>query len=87
MAPNLSQQMFLALQNGDVETAESLRQIFCPLEDLRNEINPIRVLHHAVQLAGIAETGELVPLLSPISDEQATAVRQAASELLERASK
>ena len=61
--------------------AETIRETFRPLEDLRNGINPIRVLHAAVALAGIAETGPLPPLLSSISADEEEAVRAAVQRL------
>ena len=82
--PALSQKMLLALLDGDLETAESIRQIFSPLEDLRNGINPIRVLHEAVTEAGIANTGPHLPLLSAVTDEQRGKIKVAATELLGR---
>jgi len=80
VAPALSQKMLAAIRAGDWSTAEQIRQTFKPLEDIRNAINPIRVLHEAVRLAGIAETGPLLPLLTnlPASDHgrlTATAAR------------
>ena len=51
------------------------------LEDLRNEINPIRVLHEAVALAGIAQTGRHFPLLSGLSDSAVERVRPVAQAL------
>lgn len=66
VAPQQSTDMLGAIQSGDYETAEQIRRWFTPLEDLRNEINPIRVLHHAVQEAGIAKTGPLPPFLSDL---------------------
>ena len=68
--PRLSTEMLEALRRGDYATAERIRQIFKPLENLRNAINPIRVLHEAVRLAGIADTGPLLPLLSNIEDHK-----------------
>ena len=76
--------MLGAINSGDLETAESIRQTFSPLEDLRNEINPIRVLHEAVSLAGIAETGPALPLLSKLSSEEAGRVEEAAKTLLNK---
>lgn len=72
VAPAQSQRMLEALRAGRLDEAESIRQFFLPLEDLRNEISPIRVLHEAVQLAGIADIGPLLPLVSPLD----TAARQ-----------
>jgi len=80
--PALSQQMLQAIRGGDYDRAEAIRRLFVPLEDLRNEINPIRVLHHAVELAGIAATGQIQPLLSGIADSATERVRSAASALL-----
>jgi dihydrodipicolinate synthase/N-acetylneuraminate lyase len=64
--PAPSQQMLHAIHGGRFDEAETIRRFFTPLEDLRNEINPIRVLHEAVELAGIAKTGPLLPLVSPL---------------------
>jgi len=66
VAPERSMQMMQAIHAGDYDSAESIRRWFCPLEDLRNEIHPIRVLHHAVAAAGIADTGPLMPMLSDL---------------------
>ncbi len=82
--PDLSQRMLEAILAADWETAESLRQGFRPLEDLRNEINPVRVLHEAVALAGIAETGPALPLLSDLAEADRERVKAAAVELLGR---
>jgi dihydrodipicolinate synthase/N-acetylneuraminate lyase len=82
VAPRLSVAMLKAIRAGDWAEAERIRLIFKPLEDLRNEINPIRVLHEAVRLAGIAETGPLLPLLSNLPEEDHPRVREAAKRLL-----
>jgi dihydrodipicolinate synthase/N-acetylneuraminate lyase len=82
VAPRLSVRMLDALRNGDLAEAERIRQTFRPLEDLRNAINPIRVLHEAVRLAGVAETGPLMPLLSNLEEKDWYAVGVAAKALL-----
>ena len=82
VAPKLSLDMLAAIKSGDLETAERIRSTFSPLEDLRNEINPVRVLHTAVAQADIAATGPLIPLLSEIPNEDTQRIRMAASELL-----
>ena len=71
-----------AIKAGDYEEAERNRTIFQGLEDLRNLINPIRVLHAAVELAGIAKTGPLLPLLSNVSKSDEAAIAAAAKRLL-----
>ena len=83
MAPQLSVAMLDAMRRGDWGKAETIRSVFKPLEDLRNAINPIRVLHEAVRLAGIADTGKLLPLMSNLPAEQHAVVRDAAVKLLE----
>lgn len=80
--PDLSQQMLQAVNAGDLDLAEKIRALFKPLEDLRNEINPIRVLHEAVSLAGLADTGPALPLLSGLDEADAPRVREAAEKLL-----
>ncbi len=80
--PDLSQRMLEAIVAGDYATAETLRAGFRPLEDLRNEINPVRVLHDAVALAGIADTGPALPLLSNLGESDRRRVREAAVNLL-----
>ncbi|MEM1068480.1 MAG: dihydrodipicolinate synthase family protein [Planctomycetota bacterium] len=77
VAPEKSMQMLQAIQNQDWESAEAIRHSFCPLEDLRNEINPIRVLHHAVEEAGIAKVGPLPPMLSDLSSDTVAKIRAA----------
>ncbi len=83
VAPRLSMQMLRALQSGDLARAEQIRSGFRPLEDLRNRINPIRVLHAAVALAGIADTGPMLPLLSEIDGRDRPEVERAARALLQ----
>jgi len=80
--PDLSQQMLKAIQAGDIDRAEEIRQIFIPLENLRDTIHPIRVLHDAVSLTGIADMGAALPLLSNLSDSQKEIVAKVANDLL-----
>ncbi len=80
--PDLSDRLLKAVQAGDLTLAREIQAIFKPLEDLRNGINPIRVLHEAVRLAGIANTGPALPLLSGITTGQEDKVKTAAQNLL-----
>ena len=84
VAPNMSMRMLSSLQAQDYDYAESLRLEFKPLEDLRNTIHPIRVLHDAVRLAEIADTGPVLPLLSATSEQQQHQIKQAAVVLRHR---
>ncbi|MBL8819650.1 MAG: dihydrodipicolinate synthase family protein [Planctomyces sp.] len=79
--PALSQRMLKAIHDKDYDLAESIRRTFLPLEGLRNEINPIRVLHEAVALCDISQTGRHLPLLSGISTTAVDRVRTVAKEL------
>ena len=81
VAPALSQVLLAAIRRHDWIEAERIRSIFEPLEDLRNAINPIRVLHEAVAGAGIAATGPLLPLLDPVEEEHRPAIAVAAKAL------
>jgi len=82
VAPARSAAMLRAIQAKDYAKADAIRVSFCPLEDLRNNIQPIRVLHHAVAAAGIAETGPMQPLLGELTRSQQDAVKKAVMELL-----
>ena len=82
VAPRLSQTMLAAVQRKDWDEAERVRALFRPLEDLRNAINPIRVLHQAVESAGIAATGPLLPLLTNVDASHVPAIADAARALL-----
>jgi dihydrodipicolinate synthase/N-acetylneuraminate lyase len=83
VAPRLSQALRAAIHRKDWAEAERIREIFLPLETLRNAISPIRVLHHAVGAAEIAATGPLLPLLDPVERQHDPAIRRAAVDLLD----
>ena len=80
--PSLSQAMLEALNAGDLARAETIRSLFLPLEDLRNSIHPVRVLHEAIELTKIAHSGPHLPLLSPLNDTERATVGEAARTLL-----
>ncbi|MGI8605001.1 MAG: dihydrodipicolinate synthase family protein [Verrucomicrobiales bacterium] len=82
VAPRRSQEMIEALRAGDTARAGFIRQRFSTLESLRNSHGPIPVLHHAIALAGIAETGPDLPLLSPLFGEILSMVQAAAADLI-----
>jgi len=82
VAPALSMKCMAAIHREDYAEAEAIRAQFEPLEDQRNSHGPIPVLHQAVQLAGVADTGPFLPLLAPLADERLPAIKQAALELL-----
>jgi dihydrodipicolinate synthase/N-acetylneuraminate lyase len=82
VAPRLSSNLLKAIQQKDWTEAENIRETFVPLEDLRNSWGPIAVLHAAVRLAGIAQTGPIIPLLSEPSADRLKKIEAAAKDLL-----
>ncbi|MEM6471079.1 MAG: dihydrodipicolinate synthase family protein [Planctomycetota bacterium] len=82
ISPSRSMAMLRAIQSGDFETAESIRKFFLPLEDLRNQYSPIRVLHHAVEQAGIADMGPISPMLSDLESSLVSRIKDAARSML-----
>lgn len=79
--PKRSMDMLAAIKRSDFEAAERIRQQFCGLEDLRNNIQPIRVLHRAVELADIANTGPMMPMLGELDAAQTSQIASAAMAL------
>ena len=82
VAPAASTRILRALASGDVETAGTIREHFLPLEDLRDRLSPIRVLHDAVTLAGVADMGPMLPMLSNLEGSHRDDVAAAARALL-----
>ena len=82
VAPALSMKCMAAIHREDYAEAERIRAQFEPLEDLRNSLGPIPVLHHAVALSGVADTGPFLPLLAPLPDHLLPGIQKAATELL-----
>lgn len=82
IAPLAVAAMFEALKADDYATAEAIRDRILPMEDLRDAVGPIPVLHDAVTLAGIAAMGPLTPLVANVADSHRPAVERAAKDLL-----
>jgi len=84
IAPHLSMALLDLLKRKRYDEAEAVRAAFLPLEDARDAISPIRVLHDAVTLAGVADAGPMLPMLSGLADDERARVAPAAKALLER---
>lgn len=82
IAPKLSTALLQAIAAKDYAKAAQIQAIFKPLEDLRNTHSPILVLHHAVALSGVADTGPVLPLLTELPAELLPPIEKAAKELL-----
>jgi dihydrodipicolinate synthase/N-acetylneuraminate lyase len=70
VAPRRCSELYAAAARKDWTRAESCREAFMPLEDLRDAWGPARVLHHASELAGIAPSGPIPPYVSELSAGQ-----------------
>jgi dihydrodipicolinate synthase/N-acetylneuraminate lyase len=82
IAPRLSTALLQALRQNNLAEAERIRAKFIPVEDLRDGHSPLRVLHEAVRLAGICDTGPIQPFLSNITDPAVVAqIERAAKDL------
>jgi dihydrodipicolinate synthase/N-acetylneuraminate lyase len=81
IASHLSQQIFESSARGDFDQAEKLRARFLPLENFRDAWGPARVLHAAVDQAGIAQTGGIPPFISGLDEEQLERLSPVAKDL------
>lgn len=70
LAPAKTQEIFECCERGDFAGAALIRELFLPLEDLRDAWGPARVLHAAMGLAGIAKTGPILPFVSGLRADQ-----------------
>lgn len=82
LAPRLSQAIFDACAAGAFDAAHALRTHFLPLEDLRDAHGPARVLHAAVERAGLARTGPVPPFVSPLAADLSEALEATACALV-----
>ena len=81
VAPATTQAVFDACRAGDFDRARAAREHFMPLEDLRDQWGPARVLHAAVALAGIADTGPIPPFVSALDAAQCDTLAPVATAL------
>jgi dihydrodipicolinate synthase/N-acetylneuraminate lyase len=82
VAPRGSTRILALLKAKRWEEAEKIRAAYIALEDQRDARGPIRVLHDAVTLAGIADMGPMLPMISNLEAGERGAVQSAASALL-----
>lgn len=81
VAPRGSMRLLHLLRDGRYDEAEAVRQHYLGLEDCRDGISPIRVLHDAVTLSGVADMGPMLPLLTGISGAERERVAPVARAL------
>ena len=82
LAPGLSHGLFQACTASNWAEAEALRSRFIPLEDKRDAWGPARVLHAAIDVAGVAATGPIPPFVSALGDSQRAELAPVARALL-----
>lgn len=84
LAPRMSQTVWEACAQKDWAGAEALRERFLPLEDKRDAWGPARVLHAAIDLAGVARLGPIPPFVTALSEGQRSALAPVARALHEQ---
>lgn len=82
LAPALTSALHEACARGAWGEAEALRALFLPLEDRRDAGGPARVLHAAIELAGVAKTGPIPPFVSALGEARRRELEPIARELL-----
>jgi dihydrodipicolinate synthase/N-acetylneuraminate lyase len=82
VAPGLTSALFAACTRGDWSAAEWLRSQFLPLEDRRDAWGPARVLHAALELAGVAKAGPIPPFVTALGSAERAALEPLARELV-----
>ena len=82
VGPRGSMRLLALLKAKRYDEAEKIRAAYIPLEDQRDALGPIRVLHDAVTLAGIADMGPMLPMISSLGDKERDAVAGPAKALL-----
>jgi dihydrodipicolinate synthase/N-acetylneuraminate lyase len=82
VAPRGSMRLLALLKAKSYDAAAQIRAAYLPLEDQRDARGPIRVLHDAVTLAGIADMGPMLPMISNLEASERPPVLAAAAALL-----
>lgn len=81
IAPHAAGKLLALLRKGQLRAAAEIHRRFLPLEDRRDAIGPISVIHDAMALAGIADTGPLLPFLSNVPEHERASIQLAAEAL------
>ncbi len=81
LAPAGTMKLLELLKAQRYDEAEKVRAQYIPFEDCRDGISPIRVLHDGVTLAGIADMGPMLPMLTGLTDDEKAKVQLVAKAL------
>jgi dihydrodipicolinate synthase/N-acetylneuraminate lyase len=82
IAPRGSMRLLELLKAGDYDEAAKIRAAYIPFEDQRDALGPIRVLHDGATLAGIADMGPTLPMVSNLTAAERARVQPVAKALL-----
>ena len=81
VAPAGTMKLLELLKAKRYDEAEKVRALYIPFEDCRDGIAPIRVLHDGVTLAGIADMGPMLPMITGLTDAEKARVLPVAKAL------
>jgi dihydrodipicolinate synthase/N-acetylneuraminate lyase len=81
IAPALSRRLWELCSAEKYAEAWPVRENFIPVEDIRDGLGPARVLHAAMELAGIANTGPIEPYITALDDAQRATLAAPSREL------
>jgi dihydrodipicolinate synthase/N-acetylneuraminate lyase len=81
IAPALSKRLWDLCSAASYAEAEPVRENFIAVEDIRDGHGPARVLHAAMELAGIARTGPIEPYITALDDARRAALAGPAAGL------
>jgi dihydrodipicolinate synthase/N-acetylneuraminate lyase len=82
LAPATATRILMLLRKQKIEAARELAEPLLAFERLRAELGGIQVLHDAISIAGIAEMGPLLPMVSNTKAQHRSRMETAAQELL-----
>lgn len=85
LVPEAVQRLCDALRAGELAAARRMLVPLLEFDRLRNMLGPIQVLHDAVSVAGIAEMGPQLPMLSPVKAKFRADLEAAVAQLLQAA--
>ncbi len=85
LAPRLSTALLAAVKAGDREGIAALSRIFAPFDAARTAYSAVPVVHDAIRLVGIADTGPMEPFFESFTDTDIVAdITRIATELVAR---
>ena len=81
VAPAAAMELLALYKSGRDAEARDLSRSFLEFEKVRAKLGGLQVLHDAIRLSGIADTGPLMPLVSNLPAEELSSVQTAIDAL------